>query len=137
MVNVEFISLVGPHQLSGAEYENAKSEFWPGHFQDARQLRFVLDDIIYVATEDPDDGYRSSLDSLIRADGPPVSNTFSPVPVIGRLREHGEYGGPCDILEFVHAVHGGVVLAVGTDNADDYYPWAVLNFYPTALGVVQ
>jgi hypothetical protein len=110
----------------------------------ANSLLFRLDGVVYEAIEDAEDDYRSSLEELRRAEeGTPMVNTFTPTHVKcehvtrqgDREREAGGYswGRDCDILRFVATGNGKVVLEVGTDNTDDYYPTCVLSFFPQDL----
>jgi hypothetical protein len=130
-MDVTFESLVGPHILTGVDFEVVREQY----YEDASVIRFVLDGVTYVCTEDPSDGYRSSMGSLIRDDAPttPVKNTFVGVAVLGRLCTTPDN----DILEFVDSVNGNVILEVGTSNTDDYYPCFVGNFYPELMHVNQ
>lgn len=121
---VQIEQLAGEHELSGVDHESVHVE---GDWSAANAIRFVLDGRIYVATEDPDDGYRSSMRSLEIVAEPPVANTFAPVKVVGRVR--GE------VLELIDAANGAVVLEVGTDDADDYYPCFVNHFFPDRMAV--
>jgi len=57
-------------------------------------------------------------------------NVFPAVDVIGKHRTKSEYGQEDNVLELVDAVTGRVVLEVGTDNVDDYYPGFVASFHP-------
>lgn len=136
---VEFKALVGEHELSGVDHaDNVEVEDnYSGGL--ASQLRFLMDGRIYVATEDPSDGYRSSLGSLRLVDGPPIKNTFAPVRVVGRVLDHSGYAGGshAELLEFILVSSGEPVLTVGTENDDDYYPSCVLDFNPKVLGLVE
>lgn len=135
MNSIELNTLVGEHILTGVDHEQVRIVDAGGYdYEDATMLRFVLDGQIYVATEDPNDGYRSSLRSLLIVDGPPVANMFAPVRVF--VREAGsdrEYVN--DYLEFIDANNGKTILEVGTDNADDYYPSFVGRFWPERMAV--
>lgn len=127
MAVIELDSLIGPYDLSGVDFENTRT----GEWEDASVMRFVLGGHIYVATEDPEDGYRSCLSKLEIVDGPPVRNVFPPVAVVGR--KSAEYDD--DIVEFVELATGQVVLAVGTGSASDYYPYFQATFWPERMSV--
>lgn len=120
-------SLVGEHELSGVDFESVLDA-------PANSIRFVLDGRIYVATEDENDGYRSSMESLVVVDGPPVANTFPPTRVVVSHITAGEYDTN-DYLAFTDIANGQVVLEVGTENISDYYPGFVNHFYPDRLAV--
>ena len=96
-------------------------------------IRFILDGLTYEAKEDPQDDYRSSLDTITIVTTP-VNNVFEPCQVIATKRAGSKHEA-CDIVDFTDTLTGKVVLSVGTDNTDDYYPWFVGDFDPTALFV--
>ena len=96
---------VGPHVLQGVDFENVKVENYRS-FEDAQMMRFKLDDKIYVATEDPDDGYRSSLREIMRSDEK-MKNTFQGQQIVGRYEENDR----TDILEFISVKTGRVELS--------------------------
>ena len=117
---MELTDLVGEHTLTGVDtFFNVGADYW---HQDASVIRFRLDGVVYVATEDPDDGYRSSLKEIIIQENDRVTNEFPPVKVVGTMKH--------DILILKNVENGKVVLEVGTDNSDDYYPSFVSYFNP-------
>lgn len=131
--DVELKELVGPHTLSGVEFESAKVdplEVGNDAVDSSNVMRFVLDGRILVATEDPDDGYRSMLGDLQEVAGPPVANSFSPVAVVGHMDPNH------DILVLRLAATGEEVLRVGTEDFDGYYPCFEAWFDPRVLGEV-
>ena len=126
-VEVEFESLVGKHILSGVESSSMKSTSEYSRGEECNCMKFVLDGVTYIAIEDPDDGYRSSLGSLVVSDST-VSNRFKGIEVIGRVR-----GTEDGILEFIDTRNGNTILEVGTDHSDNYYPYFVANWNPENL----
>lgn len=127
----QLTDLVGPRHLDAVDFDTEKmKEFYGDGYEDCSVCRFRLDGIVYVAIEDPSDGYRSSMRGLITPNNPAMKNVFPPVKVIGRMRTEGEFGGLDDVLELVDAFTDKVVLEVGTDNCDDYYPRFVASFHP-------
>lgn len=130
---MQLSDLVGEHLLDAVDESVEKIHQYGEHYEDCNTIRFRLDGIPYAAVEDPDDGYRSCMRDLVISEGLMV-NVFPPVRVVGRHRTKGEYGGVDDVLELVSVVTGKVVLEVGTDNTDDYYPGFVGRFDPSAIG---
>lgn len=130
---MEVKELVGKHLLTGVDSyskeETDKSSYSYG--EDANCVSFILDGVTYTATEDPNDGYRSSMKSL-EIDKYAVKNIFPEVEVFGKMKANEEYSVN-DTIQFVNTKNGEVVLEVGTDNTDDYYPCFVGNFYPENL----
>lgn len=57
-------------------------------------------------------------------------NVFVPIRVLARKKPDDRYGNVNDTLELIDVVTGKVVLEVGTDNTDDYYPSFVSAFWP-------
>jgi hypothetical protein len=126
--------LVGRHELSGVDHLYPDAAY----NMDADVLRFTLDGVHYLATEDPNDGYRSMLGSFeVVADGP--VNRFESIPVV--LTVDGESYDAKDydlerftgILEMRDARNGEVILQVGTVDWDDYYPYCVMRWSPESI----
>ena len=135
MSDVDLESLVGEHELSGVDMGKTTVTRY-GSTEEANNISFVLDGIVYTATEDPDDGYRSHMGSL--AIGGKVTNTFAPQRVLcsyykGKITE-SDYNTSNELLIARDVVTGKEVLRVGTSNTDDYYPWFTADFDPTAMG---
>lgn len=116
--------------LTGVSFVNKVDEFNEYRDnEDAQHCTFVLDDVTYTAIEDPSDGYRSSLNYLIKHGE--CSNLF-PVRCFVHVREaqDSEEYRHLAIVELVDIFTREVVLAFGTDNTDDYYPSFVAVFKP-------
>jgi hypothetical protein len=129
---MELKELCGEHLLSGVDFTKRSIVSYGTYEEECNVCRFRLDGVTYEAIEDPDDGYRSHMRDLgVSAD--PTTNEWAPVRVICSLAEKDEYGQESHLLELRDAVTGGVVLRVGAANTDDYYPYYVADFNPTAL----
>jgi hypothetical protein len=92
---------------------------------------FKLDDFIYEAIEDDEDGYRSHLEGL-----EDVTNKYNnlvffktPIAKVKCVIMDDEY---CDTFKGIHFIDNNnhVWLKVGTDHSDDYYPWFVFQYEP-------
>jgi len=117
---MELKDLVGKHWLFGVEF---------GHIDDATVMDVILDKKIISIVEDPSDGYRSSMrEILINREEAVVKNIFKPVEVFGFFRE-----GDCSIVDFVDVLSYRIVLSVGTENNDGYYPCFVALWLPKNL----
>lgn len=126
----ELSDLTGKHWLTGCDStETTVQDEWGSESADV--LNFVLDGVTYSAIENPDDGYRSMLGELKVSDAK-LTNMFPACEVIGSLRtkNSSEYGGEDDVLELRDVATGKLVLEVGTENIDDYYPGFVAAFHP-------
>ena len=132
METVELKSLIGKHFLTGVDYSNesVKRYEWDESMTDCQVIRFVLDGKTYTATEDPNDGYRSCLGSIFVTKDK-VKNKFKKVMVMGIMKPDTYYKN--DTLQLWDVETGKLVLEVGTDNHDDYYPSFVGVFYPENL----
>ena len=127
---MELKDLVGEHLLSGIDTSTEKGGY--DKSEDANVVRFVLDGKTYKATEDPSDGYRSYCGDIEVCEEK-VSNTFPPQRVLARMEENNNSEN--DIIEFIDVVTGKIVLEVGTDNSDSYYPTCVMSWKPENLAI--
>lgn len=132
---MELSDLVGEHVLDAVDESNELVNTYGDYFEHANVIRFRLDGICYTATEDPNDGYRSSMNEIFVSDGKDMKNVFPPVHVVGRHRTEAEYGGVDDVLELIDVEDGEVILEVGTSNTDDYYPSFVACFRPGKMNI--
>ena len=131
---VSLDDLVGEHILDGVDtyIENVKN--YIDDLVDASVIRFRLDGVVYIAFEDPEDGYRSSMKELIVSPSSEITNVFPANRVVAKKKANDSYGTD-DTLELIDVVTGKVVLEVGTDNSDDYYPSFVSSFHPENMEV--
>lgn len=127
--DVGFSELIGLHDLDAVDFITAKAQKWDDGYYDANAMAFRVDGKVYVVCEDESDGYRSSMEYLREFSGP-VKNVFTPCRVLVRRRTEAEYGGSANVLEFLDVTTGKLVLELGTDNDDDYYPSYVASFHP-------
>ena len=132
---MELKALVGEHLLDAVDFSNVQVKTWGDQFEPCQVIRFRLDGMVYIAVEDPEDGYRSHMKDLTVSAYATMENVFAPVKVVGRHREQGRCGDNDDVLELIAADTGKVVLEVGTENSDDYYPLFVAAFYPGTLAL--
>lgn len=128
---MELKDLVGEHLLSGFDTATKKAKnTWS---EDAEVIRFVLDGVTYKATGDSSDDYRSYLKE-IEVTTETITNTFKPQKVVGKMKDNNNYEIN-DTIQFIDAVTGKIVLEVGTNNTDDYYPYCVMNWSPKNLAI--
>lgn len=130
----ELTDLVGKRMLDAVDFSTDRVKQWGEHYEDCSVCRFRLDGVVYTAIEDPSDGYRSSMASLDVSDSA-MANVFPPIEVLGRHRTKGQYSGEDDVLELVDTTSGKIVLEVGTDNVNDYYPGFVASFHPENMAI--
>lgn len=85
---------------------------------------FKLDDTVYEAIEDENDGYRSYLDSVVVVEG---NGLFFTKPLARVRVEELDENNWC----LVDVLTGHNWLTVGTDySMDGYYPSFVFNYQP-------
>jgi hypothetical protein len=132
---MELKDLVGQHKLDAVDFLTEKIKDYCDEMQDCNCIRFRLDGIVYVAIEDPDDGFRSSMRELKTAESSTMTNVFTAARVIGRHRTKGECGEDDDVLELVDANTGEIIIKAGTRNVGDYYPCFVATFRPEAMAI--
>ena len=132
---MELKDLIGKHILTGVDLYNKdiKEEYGSG-FESCNCISFVLDDITYTAIEDPEDGYRSCMRE-IKVSKYKVKNIFPEVEVLVRDMGDEKYHTHNDALEFIDIKNGKVILTVGTENTDDYYPYFTSEFVPENMSL--
>jgi len=130
---MELKDLVGEHELSGVDTTTERVKKYGYYHEDCEVVRFVIDGKTYKAIEDPDDGYRSYLMELEVTDEK-VINSFPPQKVIGKMKDDSDWEKN-DTIQFIDATTKKVVLEVGTDNTDAYYPYCVLHWSPENLAI--
>lgn len=120
MSKVKLKKLVGKHMLSGVAMGYTK--------HDAECVKFILDGKVYVATEDPEDGYRSCMKSL-ELSNEKMSPNFpdTEVDVVFQNDENAE------LCHFIATQNGNEVLTIGTDYTDAYYTVCVFRYLPENL----
>ncbi len=116
-------------------FTDSVNDHWNSY---AQVIKFRLNGKIYIATEDPSDGYRSYLGSLIEA-GPDetMRNVFPPVKVRAEQGKGTHGYGVSETTAFIDVVTDKLVLEIGTYNTDDYYPSFADYFDPTAMSINQ
>jgi len=113
-------NLTGNHKLSGVELSTVKK-----YRGSTDCIAFILDNITYLAIENSGDGYRSYLDDLEITENP-ISNTFTPIDVFCKMSSNeGD-----DVLEMYDIKTTLLVLRMGTENTDDYYPYCKFEYLP-------
>ena len=126
--------LLGKRILTGVGESTGKIVDYCGDEVNSDRISFILDGVTYTAIEDPSDGYRSAMKELIV--GGEVKNTFPPCEVLCRKAPDNEYVKN-DALQMIDTTTGKVVLTVGTQNFDDYYPSFWAEFNPGHMAINQ
>lgn len=121
---MELKDFVGKHQFSGVDYAE-------DGYGGAINIIFCIDGVTYLAQEDLDDGYRSYMDEL-EVSKKPCRNTFEPEEVICEHIDKSKdyFGYDSDILLIKNAKTGELILKIGTEDVNDYYPSCVMEYHP-------
>jgi hypothetical protein len=141
MDRIEFKTLIGLRTLTAIEtgyvQDNGESDW--RDMQQCNYFSFTLDGIAYTAIESPEDGYRSCMDRLIlgRPDGgDSVCKTEIPDTAVLVVFAKEDQNTDSETLLWFFAVENGkIVVEVGTDNSDNWYPQYVGCFRPENLPV--
>ena len=88
---------------------------------------FKLGSVVFDAIEDPDDGYRSYLQSIPITD--PKDLIFSTLPIVD-VRVEMDLNFEEDGFFKLVDVNNHTWLTIGTDHTDEYYPWFVFDYTP-------
>lgn len=90
---------------------------------------FRINKKTFLITEDPSDGYRSSLDTISNMPHS-FENVFQPVSVYLRKGE----GYESEIIKMINVENDLVIFEFGTNTYDNWYPYFVCNFSPESIG---
>lgn len=123
--SIQMDEVSGFKMLSGVGY----GSMGDSRYHKSEVFTFVLDDKAYSAIEDPDDGYRSHLGGFYISDHIPKHVTrFPETEVLCLCNE--DIGDDNDILSLYDSTTGCIVVEIGTDYTDSYYPFFVDNYTP-------
>lgn len=125
---ITLIDLVGEHLFSGIDVSEEKYEG-----QSCEVINFILDDITYKVIENPSDGWRSYLGD-IKISNEKILNTFPPQKVIIKKKKSDKYQTN-NTIQFFDAINKKLILEIGTDNADDWYPYCVMEYHPENMEI--
>jgi hypothetical protein len=129
MLATELEELVGKRTLNCVPITDVRHPF----DADANGIAFTLDGNTYMVFEDGDDGYRSRASKMLAFEGWPfemggrVERCALEVDCSWRSASGGQTD---EILEVRVARTGDLVLEVGTENTDDYYPCFIARWTP-------
>lgn len=122
--------LNGTHLLTGIDQQQQLKRQDPdGYTEELNTVIFTIDGENYRAVEDPDDGYRSYCEDLELCDLNPII-TFPAVEVIIKTKD--EKDGFCGI-EFIDILSKEVILRLGTDYSQWYYPMCIFEWHPEKM----
>lgn len=104
---------------------------------DAHGIIIQLDGQSYVAYEDRDDGFRSYGRFYKTDEAPKVKIPYQSV-CVSTVEEDTYDDNDWPIRYTILRIHnagGGLILEVGTDHSDTYYPVAIFHYHPENLPI--
>lgn len=152
-LRVELTDLVGIHEIS-AIWRGMITVPWLGGEETVQAVVLQLDDQFVLFTENPNDGYRSSLGDVYRTSAsmwielcsevlnspmPSLAPIHPPVMASFSIRDRSYFHGErAEVLYAIDECTDLCIFEIGTDNIDDYYPsfifdWRPLGYRPTWL----
>lgn len=127
----------GTHLFSGVADVNVQVG-WPEDEEYADGIVMTIDGHDWLVYADPDDGYRS-YGCLMMCDGKYKVPQFPAQLVhIKNYHEEGEDDGgwPIDYDKMVMTGRNGrLILEIGTDHSDQWYPHAIFYYNPENLPI--
>ena len=125
----------GVHQLT-----SVFTYAYGGWESDGNGVILILDGDIYYCYENPDDGYRSysviekakSLDEIKCNYRLP---SFPPQDVYVKFKDKKDNLGDPSWECLITNKNGELILKLGTDNYEDYYPMAIFEYHPENLPI--
>lgn len=127
-------ALTGVHALNGIAVRPNMATGWNG--ERINLCLLMIDGTIYAAVEDPSDGYRSALEGLFYTGLTEMD--FDSVVDTGVLISYvpdNRYTERFDGFEFRDLQNGKLVLRIGTNYCDYYYPCCIMQWNPENLAV--
>ena len=131
----------GIHTLSGINDLIIKGNYEDPYYlsEDANGYVFILDGKTYVVFEDPEDGYRSCGKICEAKNGEICTNIFPEqkvlVKYINGIKEDDWCNYKIWYYEFRNPKTKKLILKIGTDNYDDYYPMSIFEYHPENLPI--
>lgn len=117
-------SLCGVHLLQGFELTEQNIERY-GYSEKCDVVKFMLDGITYIATEDPDDGWRSFCEEIkVSSEKPKYS--IPNCEVLCTMKPSSSH----DVLVGTDTHTGLIVFEIGTMYVDDWYPCCHFEYHP-------
>lgn len=124
---------VDPHWLAFEKMIESKEVF---DFYGHDNCAFKLGEAIFEAIEDPDDGYRSYLDTIKLKSSKGLIFFGQPIAQV----QVTEFKSKSDLEKYAYEefvgyalrdiTDGHIWLKIGTDYRDDYYPCFVFSYQP-------
>jgi len=137
---MELRDLVGEHVLTGLDCDVLKDEETYGSLE---TVAFTLDNITFLAREDPDDGHRSMCSDLEIIENRSmcsdleiienrsIRNIFTKVKVICKMKNNERN----DVLEVYDFVTNKLIFNIGTDDYNSYYPYFQFEYHPENMTI--
>jgi len=124
----------GKHKFSGIE-----PYMHPSDWGECDGYYIVIDDNVYAFECDPDDGWCSYGNLYIPKNiyVSDIKNRFPAQDVIITLRHREHTDGGKEFYTITDAITGKIILEIGTDYTDSFYPVAICHYYPENMAINQ
>lgn len=126
----------GWHELSGVGRVWYHDDW---NDEDVEGVAIRIDGVVYTAYVDPSDGFRSYGYITRAIQGEKLSAVFLPQPVFvqnSEERSQDDNGWPRDYsMLSVYNHRDELILCIGTDHSDSYYPRAIFQYNPENLPI--
>lgn len=122
---MDYKEIIGNRKSSGICHYSSNED------NDDGGIVFILDGNTYYIGTDPNDGYRSYCKEMILDNSIKVDYKFTPQDVLVYINDN-EDG---TFLEFSNFITDDLIVSIGTDYSEDYYPSAHFTYNPEALQI--
>ena len=96
------------------------------YFYGVNENKFKIDDLVFEALEDPNDGYRSSLGAIVVIGD---TDIYHKRP-LAKVKMVYDDSGDDLLYKLIDVDIGYVWLTVGTGEFGDYYPYFIFRYKP-------
>lgn len=127
--------LVGIHTID-ARGEYIRDANPDSYSENSLVILYRIDGKLYAFQEDTNDDYRSMLEEVREANERDLEiplAEFAPIVCNFMIRDLHQFGGTDHVLYAVDERTDLLVLEIGTENTDDYYPSFVASWTPEGV----
>lgn len=124
----------GKYLLSGVDEYQTTNDF----YENINGVVLILNGEKYIMAEDQCDGYRS-YGILVKNENVECLNTFPPQEVVieskvTKITEHFDSISN-EMMTIKNPFTNEIIIELGTENMDDYYPMGVFHYHPENLPI--
>lgn len=124
----------GKYLLSGVDEYQTTNDF----YENINGVVLILNGEKYIMAEDQSDGYRS-YGILVKDENVECLNTFPPQEIVieskvTKITEHFDSISN-EMMTIKNPFTNEIIIELGTENMDDYYPMGVFHYHPENLPI--